>query len=265
MAASSSLLLLLVLIIPSLKTIIGIGMTNDLRIILRGQAWFMWIWAPVLKPENGEELHQSLENNDWCWPVSFEAFLGSPALLFSLSLFLYYFFFLSFFSLHPPTHPSTGFPGLGKKQPLQNQQPGPVWLPVEQESCFQKNDRWKTASETQTHTSIVLKIWGSGPFRSRSCKNILNTAEPLLQGWPVVKCAVVRSDGGLVTEIIVDTHYLSSVNLSYLCLDSLVSEIWENYWTCITRIESNSSDWGFYHLLTLISFLYDILSCMKHK
>ncbi len=83
-------------------------MTNDLRIILLSQAWFMWIWAPVLKPENREELHQSLENNDWCWLVSLEAFLGSPALLFSysLSLFLYYFFFL----LSPSAH--TSFHGL---------------------------------------------------------------------------------------------------------------------------------------------------------
>lgn len=32
----------------------------------------------------------------------------------------------------------------------------------------------------------------------------------------MVKCAVVHSDGGLVTEIIVDTYYLSSVNLSYV-------------------------------------------------
>lgn len=42
----------------------------------------------------------------------------------------------------------------------------------------------------------------------------------MLQGWPEAKPAVVHNDGGLVTEIIVDTHYLSSV--SYLSLDELV-------------------------------------------
>lgn len=52
--------------------------------------------------------------------------------------------------------------------------------------------------------------------------------EPLLQDWPEAKPAVVHNDGGLVTEIIVDTHYLSSVILSYLSLDELVSEIGEN-------------------------------------
>ncbi len=60
-----------------------------------------------------------------------------------------------------------------------------------------------------------------GAFRSRSCNNILNMGESLLQGWSVVKCAVVHSDGGLVPEIIVDTHYLNS----YLCSCALILEI----------------------------------------
>lgn len=46
--------------------------------------------------------------------------------------------------------------------------------------------------------------------------------EPLLQDWPEAKPAVAHNDGGLVTEIIVDTHYLSSVLLSYLSSDELV-------------------------------------------
>lgn len=79
-------------------------MTNDLRIILHSQAWFMWTRAPVLKSENREKLHQSLENKEWSWLVSLEAFLGSSALLFSVSflLFLYY----SFFFLPPSAHTS---------------------------------------------------------------------------------------------------------------------------------------------------------------
>ncbi len=61
--------------------------------------------------------------------------------------------------------------------------------------------------------------------------------ESLLQGWSVVKCAVVHSDGGLVPEIIVDTHYLNS----YLCSYALVLEIWENSWTCKTSSHKNEN------------------------
>ncbi len=100
MAASSSL----AIAAGALKTIIGIGMTNDLRIILLGQAWFMWIWAPVLKPENREELNQSLENYDWCWPVLSLA----ATLSFFLIPFLFFCTTLSFFS--PSAH--TSFEGL---------------------------------------------------------------------------------------------------------------------------------------------------------
>lgn len=38
----------------------------------------------------------------------------------------------------------------------------------------------------------------------------------------MVKSAVVHDDGGLVTEMIEDTQYLSSVNLSCLSLNVLV-------------------------------------------
>lgn len=179
--------------ITFLKTIIGIEKTNDLRLILCGQAWFMWIRAPVLQSENREELDQSLENNDWCWPASLEAFLGSLALIFS---FLFFFITPSFFSLHPPTHPSTGFPGLGKKLTAAKLT---AWAcSPARRTGIMFLEKWQMKNCLgYTNTQIYcVKVWGSGPFCSRSCKNIWNMAEPLLRGWPVVK----HNDGGLVIK-----------------------------------------------------------------